>query len=70
MERKANINTLINNPTITPNQPSLFASFLSPPHLSGILAHVNRINILIPAHFLIISFLFRLIDLLKGPTGA
>ena len=44
MERKASINTLINNAAGTPNQPSLFASFLPLPRLSGIPAHVERMN--------------------------
>ena len=70
MERKANINTLTNNATITPNQPSLFASFLPLPRLSGIPAYVERMNIPIPAHFLIVSFLSYRIDLSKKPTGA
>ena len=44
MERKASINTLINNATGTLNQPSLFASFLPLLRLSGIPAHVERMN--------------------------
>ena len=72
IDKKASINTraLINNATVTPNQPSLFASFLPPPRLSGIPAHVERMNIPIPAHSLIVSFLSHRIDLPKKLTGA
>ena len=58
-DKKANINTLIDNTTVTPNQLSLFASFL-PPRLSGIPAHVERMNIPYPITCRDIPVLFKI----------